>query len=98
MHPSPPLSVMKTTTSSLVNNRESFNIVISRMFVRKRSHDVLVAGKMTKEMVERGYLPTRFMFNCVLNGLLLTGNQALANELLRLQEKKHKRLHREIRL
>jgi pentatricopeptide repeat protein len=78
-------------------NRDSFNIVISRMFVRKKPQDVLVAGKMTKEMVERGYLPTRFMFNRVLNGLLLTGNQAFANELLRLQEK-HKRLRGEIRL
>lgn len=78
-------------------NRDTFNIVISRMFVRRRPEDALVAGKMMKEMVGRGYLPTRFMFNRVLNGLLLTGNQAFANELLRLQEK-HKCLRRDIRL
>ncbi|KAJ4815134.1 Pentatricopeptide repeat (PPR) superfamily protein [Rhynchospora pubera] len=78
-------------------NRDSYNIVISRMFVRKRPEDVLTAGKMMKEMVGRGYLPTRFMFNRVLNGLLLTGNQAFTNELLRLQEK-HKRLRQVIRL
>lgn len=78
-------------------NLDTYNLVISRMFERRRSEDMVVAGRMVMEMVERGYLPRRFMFNKVLNGLLLTGNQAFARDLLRLQDK-FWRLRRDIRL
>ncbi|KAJ0981912.1 hypothetical protein J5N97_010167 [Dioscorea zingiberensis] len=74
-------------------NLDTYNVIISGMFRRKRSEDVLVAGRMVVEMVERGFLPRRFMFNRVLNGLLLTGNQRLARELLGLQER-YQHLHR----
>lgn len=78
-------------------NFDTYNVVISAMFVRKRSEDMLVAGKMVMEMVERGHLPRRFMFNRVLNGLLLTGNQSFAKELLRMQDR-FGRMQREFRL
>ncbi|XP_039137219.1 pentatricopeptide repeat-containing protein At1g74900, mitochondrial-like [Dioscorea cayenensis subsp. rotundata] len=54
-------------------NLDTYNVIISGMFKRKRPEDVVVAGKMVVEMVERGFLPRRFMFNKVLNGLLMTG-------------------------
>ncbi|KAK8956077.1 Pentatricopeptide repeat-containing protein [Platanthera guangdongensis] len=78
-------------------NLDTYNLVISRMFERRRSEDMVVAGRMVMEMVQRGYLPRRFMFNKVLNGLLLTGNQAFARDLLRMQDK-FWRLRRDIRL
>ncbi|KAL6634914.1 hypothetical protein ACP70R_027585 [Stipagrostis hirtigluma subsp. patula] len=78
-------------------NQDTYNIIISAMFVRKRVDDMAVAARMVVEMVDRGYLPRRFMFNRVLNGLMLTGNQELSKELLRMQEK-YARLRREIRL
>lgn len=78
-------------------NLDTYNLVISGMFARRRSEDMVVAGKMVEEMVHRGYLPRRFMFNKVLNGLLLTGNQTFARELLRMQDR-FGRLRREIRL
>lgn len=68
-------------------NLDTYNVVISAMFVRKQSEDMLVAGKMIMEMVERGHLIRKFMFNRVLNGLLLTGNQGFAKELLRMQDR-----------
>jgi hypothetical protein len=77
--------------------RHTYNIIISAMFVRKRAEDMAVAARMVVEMVDRGYLPRKFMFNRVLNGLMLTGNQELSRELLRMQEK-YTRLRREIRL
>ncbi|XP_008790438.3 pentatricopeptide repeat-containing protein At1g74900, mitochondrial [Phoenix dactylifera] len=77
-------------------NLDTYNVLISAMFSRKRPEDMVVAGKMVMEMVERGHLPRRFMFNRVLNGLLLTGNQGFARELLRMQDR-HKRLARVIR-
>lgn len=82
---------------SCLPNLDTYNVIISAMFVRRRPEDMLVAGKMVMEMVERGHLPRKFMFNRILNGLLLTGNQEFAKELLRLQEK-YRCLHREIRL
>jgi len=78
-------------------NQDTYNIIISAMFVRKRAEDMAVAASMMVDMVDRGYLPRRFMFNRVLNGLMLTGNQELSRELLRMQEK-YARLRREIRL
>ncbi|CAL5009239.1 unnamed protein product [Urochloa decumbens] len=78
-------------------NQDTYNIIISAMFVRKRAEDMAVAARMVMDMVDRGYLPRRFMFNRVLNGLMLTGNQELSRELLRMQEK-YARLRREIRL
>lgn len=78
-------------------NQDTYNIIISAMFVRKRAEDMAVAARMVVEMVDRGYLPRKFMFNRVLNGLMLTGNQELSRELLRMQEK-YTRLRREIRL
>ncbi|KAI4303869.1 hypothetical protein MLD38_039455 [Melastoma candidum] len=68
-------------------NLDTYNILISSMFVRKRSEDLIVAGKLLVEMVERGFRPRRFAFNRVLNGLLLTGNQGFAQEILRMQSK-----------
>ncbi|RAL49035.1 hypothetical protein DM860_001355 [Cuscuta australis] len=65
-------------------NLDTYNVLISSMFVRKKSHDLLVAGRLIVEMVGRGFLPRRFTFNRVLNGLLLTGNQEFAREILRL--------------
>jgi hypothetical protein len=67
------------------------------MFVRKRAEDMAMAARMVMDMVERGYLPRRFMLNRVLNGLMLTGNQQISRDLLRMQEK-YRRLRREIRL
>ncbi|KAK3154905.1 hypothetical protein QOZ80_2BG0196440 [Eleusine coracana subsp. coracana] len=78
-------------------NQDTYNVIISAMFVRKRAEDMAVAARMVMEMVDRGYLPRRFMFNRVLNGLMLTGNQELSRDLLRMQEK-YTRLRREIRL
>ncbi|KAI0488963.1 hypothetical protein KFK09_028802 [Dendrobium nobile] len=78
-------------------NLDTYNVVISGMFTRKRSEDMLVAGRMVMEMAESGHLPRRFMFNKVLNGLLLTGNQEFARELLRMQDR-FGRLRREMRL
>ncbi|WVZ74192.1 hypothetical protein U9M48_022405 [Paspalum notatum var. saurae] len=78
-------------------NQDTYNIIISAMFVRKRAEDMAVAARMVVEMVDRGYLPRKFMFNRVLNGLMLTGNQELSRDLLRMQEK-YTRLRREIRL
>ncbi|CAH9114028.1 unnamed protein product [Cuscuta europaea] len=65
-------------------NLDTYNVLISSMFGRKKSDDLLVAGRLIVEMVGRGFLPRRFTFNRVLNGLLLTGNQHLAREILRL--------------
>jgi pentatricopeptide repeat protein len=78
-------------------DKDTYNIIISAMFVRKRAEDMVVAARMVVDMVDRGYLPRKFMFNRVLNGLMLTGNQELSRELLRMQEK-YARLRREIRL
>ncbi|XP_059641644.1 pentatricopeptide repeat-containing protein At1g74900, mitochondrial [Cornus florida] len=78
-------------------NLDTYNILISAMFVRKKSDDLLVAGKLLIEMVDRGFLPRKFTFNRVLNGLLLTGNQDFAKEILRLQSQCG-RLPRQFRL
>ncbi|KAK2965144.1 hypothetical protein RJ640_005307 [Escallonia rubra] len=78
-------------------NLDTYNILVNAMFVRKKSDDLLVAGKLLLEMVERGFLPRKFIFNRVLNGLLLTGNQDFAKEILRLQSKCG-RLPRQFRL
>ncbi|KAL2928592.1 hypothetical protein RDABS01_023699 [Bienertia sinuspersici] len=68
-------------------NKDTYNILISSTFVRKKSEDLVVAGRLLIEMVERGFLPTRFTFNRVLNGLLVTGNQAFGREILQLQSR-----------
>ncbi|PKA49706.1 Pentatricopeptide repeat-containing protein [Apostasia shenzhenica] len=78
-------------------NLDTYNVLISAMFVRRRPEDMLVAGRMVVEMVEKGYLPRKFMFNKVLNGLLVTGNQCFAREILRMQER-FTRMRRNIRL
>ncbi|XP_009106148.1 pentatricopeptide repeat-containing protein At1g74900, mitochondrial [Brassica rapa] len=79
-------------------NLDTYNILISGMFVRKRSEDMVVAGKLLVEMVERGFVPRKFTFNRVLNGLLLTGNQGFAKEILRSQSKSGSRLTKKFRL
>ncbi|CAN8234738.1 unnamed protein product [Cochlearia groenlandica] len=79
-------------------NLDTYNILISGMFARKRSEDMVMAGKLLLEMVERGFIPRKFTFNRVLNGLLLTGNQAFAKEILRSQSKSGSRLTRKFRL
>lgn len=68
-------------------NLDTYNVLISAMFVRKKAEDLLVAGKLLVEMTDRRYLPRRFTFNRVLNGLLLTGNQEFAKEILRKQSR-----------
>ncbi|XP_021776154.1 pentatricopeptide repeat-containing protein At1g74900, mitochondrial-like [Chenopodium quinoa] len=68
-------------------NKDTYNILIGSTFVRKKSEDLVVAGRLLIEMVERGFLPTKFIYNRVLNGLLVTGNQAFAREILQLQSK-----------
>lgn len=88
----------KMGSGDCLPNLDTYNILISGMFVRKRSEDMVVAGKLLLEMVERGFIPRKFTFNRVLNGLLLTGNQAFAKEILRLQSKSGSRLLRKFRL
>ncbi|XP_071737476.1 pentatricopeptide repeat-containing protein At1g74900, mitochondrial-like [Rutidosis leptorrhynchoides] len=68
-------------------NLDSYNVLISGMFGRKRPDDLMVAGKLLIEMVERGFIPRKFTFNRILNGLLLTGNQDFAKEILRAQSR-----------
>ncbi|XP_021911833.1 pentatricopeptide repeat-containing protein At1g74900, mitochondrial-like [Carica papaya] len=68
-------------------NLDTYNILINAMFVRKRSDDMLVAGKLLVEMIDRGFMPRRLSFNRVLDGLLLTGHQSFAKEILRLQSR-----------
>ncbi|XP_015070476.1 pentatricopeptide repeat-containing protein At1g74900, mitochondrial [Solanum pennellii] len=77
----------RMSTGDCLPNLDTYNILISAMFVRKKSDDLLVAGKLLTEMVDRGFLPRKFIFNRVLNGLLLTGNQDFAKEILRLVSK-----------
>ncbi|KAL9239575.1 hypothetical protein vseg_013884 [Gypsophila vaccaria] len=76
-----------TGTEECLPNLDTYNVLISKMFVRRKSEDLVVAGRLLVEMVDRGFRPTRFNFNRVLNGLLLTGNQEFAREILRLQSK-----------
>ncbi|KAI3453547.1 hypothetical protein Pfo_010210 [Paulownia fortunei] len=77
----------KMNGGTCLPNLDTYNILISAMFVRKKSDDLLIAGKLLIEMVDRGFLPRKFTFNRVLNGLMLTGNQGFAQEILRLQSK-----------
>lgn len=74
-------------TGGCLPNLDTYNILIGAMFVRKKSDDLLVAGKLLVEMVDRGFLPRKITFNRVLDGLLLTGNQGFAKEILRLQSR-----------
>ncbi|XP_050377989.1 pentatricopeptide repeat-containing protein At1g74900, mitochondrial [Argentina anserina] len=78
-------------------NLDTYNVLISAMFVRKKPEDLLVAGKLLIEMVDRGFLPRKYTFNRVLDGLLLTGNQGFAKEILRSQSRCG-RLPRQVRL
>ncbi|XP_059441049.1 pentatricopeptide repeat-containing protein At1g74900, mitochondrial [Corylus avellana] len=75
----------KMGSGNCLPNLDTYNILISAMFVRKKSDDLLVAGRLLVEMVDRGFLPRKLTFNRVLDGLLLTGNQSFAKEILRLQ-------------
>lgn len=77
----------KMRNGSCLPNLDTYNILISAMFVRKKSDDLMVAGKLLVEMIDRGFLPRKFVFNRVLNGLLLTGNQDFAKEILRSQSR-----------
>ncbi|XWS60667.1 hypothetical protein CRYUN_Cryun07bG0055600 [Craigia yunnanensis] len=77
----------KMGTGDCLPSLDTYNILISAMFVRKKSDDLLVAGKLLIEMVDRGFMPRRLTLNRVLDGLLLTGNQGFAKEILRLQSK-----------
>lgn len=77
----------KMNGGSVLPNLDTYNILISSMSVKKKSDDMLLAGKLLVEMVERGYLPRKFTLNRVLNGLLLTGNQEFAKFILRMQSK-----------
>ncbi|KAF5187878.1 Pentatricopeptide repeat-containing protein [Thalictrum thalictroides] len=80
----------KMCSGDCLPNLDTYNILISAMFVRKKADDLLVAGKLLIEMVDRGFMPRRFTFNRVLNGLLLTGNQAFAKDILRAQSRSGK--------
>ncbi|XP_065860800.1 pentatricopeptide repeat-containing protein At1g74900, mitochondrial-like [Euphorbia lathyris] len=75
----------KMGSGDCLPNLDTYNILISAMFVRKKSDDLLVAGNLLIKMVDRGFLPGKFTFNQVLDGLLLTGNQDFARKILRLQ-------------
>ncbi|KAL5544337.1 hypothetical protein UlMin_008121 [Ulmus minor] len=77
----------KMCSVNCLPNLDTYNVLIGAMFVRKKPDDLLVAGKLLIEMVGRGFSPRRFTFNRVLDGLLLTGNQGFAKEILRLQSK-----------
>ncbi|CAH8355849.1 unnamed protein product [Eruca vesicaria subsp. sativa] len=88
----------KMGSGGCLPNLDTYNVLISGMFVRKRSEDMVVAGKLLVEMVERGFVPRKFIFNRVLNGLLLTGNQGFAKEILRAQSKSGSRLTKKFRL
>ncbi|KAK7312624.1 hypothetical protein VNO77_36626 [Canavalia gladiata] len=77
----------KMGDGSCLPNLDTYNVLIGAMFVRKKSEDLVVAGKLLIEMVERGFLPRKFTFNRVLNGLVLTGNQDFAKEILRMQSR-----------
>lgn len=69
-------------------NKDTYNILIGSTFVRKESEVLVVAGRLVIEMVERGFLPTKFIYNRVLNGLLVTGYLDFAREILQLQSKR----------
>ncbi|XP_058787336.1 pentatricopeptide repeat-containing protein At1g74900, mitochondrial [Vicia villosa] len=77
----------KMGNGTCLPNLDTYNILISAMFVRKKSEDLVVAGKLLMEMVGRGFLPRKFTFNRVLNGLVLMGNREFANEILRMQSR-----------
>ncbi|KDP31158.1 hypothetical protein JCGZ_11534 [Jatropha curcas] len=77
----------KMNSGNCLPNLDTYNVLISAMFVRKKSDDLLVAGKLLVEMVDRGFLPQKLTFNRVLDGLLLTGNQTFAKEILSLQSR-----------
>ncbi|KHN21111.1 Pentatricopeptide repeat-containing protein, mitochondrial [Glycine soja] len=77
----------KMGDGSCLPNLDTYNVLISAMFVRKKSEDLVVAGKLLMEMVDRGFLPRKFTFNRVLNGLVITGNQDFAKEILRMQSR-----------
>ncbi|CAN0866512.1 Pentatricopeptide repeat-containing protein At1g74900, mitochondrial [Linum grandiflorum] len=77
----------KMSSGHCLPNLDTYNILISAMFVRKKSDDLLLAGKLLMEMVDRGFVPRRFTFNRILNGLSLTGNHEFAREILRVQSK-----------
>ncbi|KAF3438616.1 hypothetical protein FNV43_RR21379 [Rhamnella rubrinervis] len=87
----------KMGSENCLPNLDTYNILISAMFLRKKSDDLLVAGKLLIEMVDRGFMPRKFTFNRVLDGLLLTGNQDFAKEILSLQSRCG-RLPRQIKL
>lgn len=78
-------------------NLDTYNILMNSMFVRKKANDLVVAGNLLIEMIDRGFLPRKLTFNRILNGLLLTGNQDFAKEILRMQSKFH-RLPRHFKL
>ncbi|RYR33571.1 hypothetical protein Ahy_A10g048173 isoform D [Arachis hypogaea] len=77
----------KMGDGSCLPNLDTYNVLISAMFVRKKSEDLMVAGKLLLEMINRGFLPRKFTFNRVLNGLVLTGNQDFAREILSMQSR-----------
>ncbi|XP_050224959.1 pentatricopeptide repeat-containing protein At1g74900, mitochondrial [Mercurialis annua] len=77
----------KMGTGNCLPNLDTYNLLINAMFVRKKSDNLLVAGKLLVEMVDRGFLPRKLIFNRVLDGLLLTGNQDFAKEILSLQSR-----------
>ncbi|RDX68324.1 Pentatricopeptide repeat-containing protein, mitochondrial, partial [Mucuna pruriens] len=77
----------KMGNGSCLPNLDTYNVLIGAMFVRKKGEDLVVAGKLLMEMVGRGFLPRKFTFNRVLNGLVITGNQEFAKEILRMQSK-----------
>ncbi|KAK7404819.1 hypothetical protein VNO78_05800 [Psophocarpus tetragonolobus] len=77
----------KMGDGSCLPNLDTYNVLISAMFMRKKSEDLVVAGKLLIEMVDRGFLPRKFTFNRVLDGLVITGNQEFAKEILRMQSR-----------
>ncbi|KAK1287919.1 Pentatricopeptide repeat-containing protein [Acorus calamus] len=66
-------------------NVDTYNVLINRLFGTGKSGNVVTAGRLLVEMVERGHVPSRVTFRRVLDGLLMTGNQGLAKEILSAQ-------------
>ncbi|KAK1322823.1 Pentatricopeptide repeat-containing protein [Acorus calamus] len=64
-------------------NVDTYNVLINRLFGTGKSGNMVMAGRLLVEMVERGHAPSRVMFRRVL--LLMTGNQGLAKQILSTQ-------------
>lgn len=80
------LSILKDMGAGpCLPNLDTYNILLSALCATRKSDGLLEAGKLLQEMVQKGFIPRRFVYNRVINGLFLTGSQEFAKELLRAQ-------------